>query len=385
MPVINASPQVFLPTNTLVGNPNAFNPAFNGLSTKNQNRLQAQLNATSNNVFAKDLPYLWRGQGFPSSNFRLRIRQDLAEHKYSDKDGAEMEPTGRAPIEFTVRIPFLNSLKKGPNETWTEGALYPTALTEMIRSMADRNKGVMQHPLLGFVTCVPHEFDVEWNASTRDGTWATATWIETFSDDNNLTSVLSVMSPLPAAIAYAQDLDKLIFSIQPALPESPTFTPNFADTLRGIQGIFDTATLLSTKVAGAINNVGYRVNAILDSINQASNAPQNAVHSVMNGPARVACDRLTVACANLKNQVAHTGKSIGLYMTAGPTTLPDLVLLISTFNNHVEPNTSDLIKLNGPSIVSGPIIPANTTVRYYLDGKSQPFHAAPPPVQNAPF
>jgi DNA circularisation protein N-terminus len=348
-------------------------------------------------IFASDLEHQWKSLPFPAASFRLRLRQDLAEHKYSEKDGAEMEPTGRAPLEFQARIPFLNSINTAANETWPAGRLYPGHLQAFIALAADRSKGVLQHPFLGNITCVLHEMDVEWTATTQDGTWANVTWIETFDATNDTAAILLQVSPISQAIGSAQDLDDLITTIQPPLPQTPTFTPNFADTMRSIQGLFDTATFLSMKVSGTIAQVNYRCQAILDAINrvQASTntnglptTPNNtaSVNSVMNGPARLAIDRLRVACFNLKKLIASSGKPIGLYVTSAPSTLPMIAIDIAQVSvGNVIPNMTDLFTLNGPSIVAQCVIPMGTTVRYYLPAQVRQPKTMTPPSQAPAF
>lgn len=116
----------------------------------------AKANAVANDVFSKDLGFSWRAISVPLANIRIRLRQDLAEHKFSEKDGAEMEPTGRAPIEFTARIPFLNGAIPGSNEAWDPGTLYPGVLQKFLVAMFTKTKDVLSirslEALLAFLT-----------------------------------------------------------------------------------------------------------------------------------------------------------------------------------------------------------------------------------------
>lgn len=368
------------------------------LPTSAQANAQANAAAASfQSVFVSDLETKWKDVPIPTASFRLRLRQDLAEHKYSEKDGAEMEPTGRAPIEFQARVPFLNSINTAANESWPAGSLYPGHLQRFLSVCAERAKGILQHPFLGDITCVLHEVDVEWTAATQDGVWANVSWIETFDDTNSTAAILLQVSPISQAIGAAQDLDSLISSVQPPLPQTPTFAPNFADTMRSIQGLFDTATFLSQRVSGTIVQTQYRCQAILDAVNRASistntqglpSTPNNnaAIQSVMNGPTRSAVDRLRIACANLAKLLATSGRPIGLYVTGAPSTLPMVAEDIAQVSiGGLVPNMTDLFLLNGPAVVAQCVLPQGTTIRYYLPDVSGAPFAAPAPTSSVPF
>jgi prophage DNA circulation protein len=317
-------------------------------------------------VFSQDVEHQWKSVAFPAASFRVRLRQDLAEHKYSEKDGAEMEPVGRAPLEFSARIPFLNGTFPAKQETWPFGQLYPGQLTAFINACADKSKGTLQHPFFGYITCVLHEMDAEWSGATQDGVWVSATWIETFDATNDTAALRLRVSPVSQAIGAAQDLDAALTLVQPPLPTLPVFAPTFTDAMRSIQGAFDTATILSQSVAGTINNVGYRVNAVLDAINRVGDqfdpngtTNNSAIRNVMNGPTRDACDRLRVACIQLRNKIANTGQDVALYVTGAPMSLP---LVGGILNVPM----ADLIRLNGPSVVQDVELPTGTSIRYYL-------------------
>lgn len=310
-------------------------------------------------VLAQLLEFSWKGVAFPSSSFRVRLKQDNVEHRYSEKDGAEEEPTGRLPLVFEAKIPFLNNSSPGRIESWPAGDLFPDQFLRFFAKAADKSSGTLVHPIFGKITCVLDECTIDAAAQTRDGVWVDATWKETFDDTNGLAAILLQLSPMSQAISAAQDLDNALGQLQPPPPSTPVFAPNFGDTMRGIQAIFDTATIFSKSVAGTINEVGYRCNAILSAINVTSTTPQMSVQSVMNGPCRTAIDKLRLACVKLRTQVAQNGRQIGLYTTSAPETLSQVA-------TDTDSNLTDLFALNGPSIVFSAAIPANTVIRYYL-------------------
>ncbi len=86
----------------------------------------------------------------------------------------------------------------------------------------------------------------------------------------------------------------------------------------------------------------------------------------MNVGARRAIDQLRVACAQLKLTLATTGKPIGIFVSGAPSTLDSLTMEIAESSGGPQPSMTDLMNLNGPSIVSAPVLPRGTQVRYYL-------------------
>jgi hypothetical protein len=362
-------------------------------------------------IFTSDLEHQWKGLAFPGGSYRIKLKQDHVAHKYSEKDGAEVEMVGMDVAEFECRIPFLNSVIPGLQETWIAGQQYPKNLKAFIAKFADKSSGPLQHPFFGTITCKLVELDVEWAATTQDGTWVTAKWISTLDASNDLTAILLQVSPMSKAIGASQELDTLIASMSPALPQTPTYTPNFADTMRSIQGVFDTATQLSARVAGTINSVNYRVNAIAAAINNASNSyvaltnstetgsatagtltfgvqptplskPNQKIQSVMNVRARIAIDQLRVALAQLKLLAGSSGKPVGLFVSGAPDTLDGLTMEIARRGGVAQPSMADLMSLNGPAIVARPVLPTGTVVRYYLP-KAPPTPFSAPPRQAA--
>ena len=64
------------------------------------------------NLFPLLLGFAFRSIGFPCSETKLEVRQDLVIHKFADRDGAHDESTGRHPFQITARIPFINGLQR---------------------------------------------------------------------------------------------------------------------------------------------------------------------------------------------------------------------------------------------------------------------------------
>jgi hypothetical protein len=302
--------------------------------------------------------FSWRGIGVPVISTRLVLRQDLAQHRYVGRPGAEIEATGRAPFEISAEIPFLRHLTPGPRESWKKGALYPDVWKKMLAAMADTSTGDLQHPELGIIKCKPHTFDAPLDAKVRGGVMGTATWIETTEDPNALSALIAAVSPLAGALQAAKDIDRHLTTITPPLPTPKVKEPSFDDMMRSIQGVFDQVTLMQKRVGGTIDNILYRVNNIERSMNAALHISPNSSSQVKNWPMRDACARMKSAMRDLKKQLLTGSKPIGIYIPGRSATMGKIAADIPT-------DIGSLMNLN-PSLLARPIVPANSKIRHYL-------------------
>jgi hypothetical protein len=51
---------------------------------------------------------------------------------------ADVEPTGRSPLEITAKVPFLNNIASAPSELWPSGNLYPNQFRLFFAACVDR-------------------------------------------------------------------------------------------------------------------------------------------------------------------------------------------------------------------------------------------------------
>lgn len=309
-------------------------------------------------LFEKLRGFSWRGIGAPITSMRLVLRQDLAQHKFVGRPGADVEATGRAPFEITATIPFFNNIEPGPNESWTAGTLYPNVWKQYLAAMADTSTGDLTHPELGTIRCKPREFDTDWQHSTRGGVPCNVSWLETTDDPNALASLIAAVSPLAGAIQAASDIDTHLGAIQPPLPDKPEFKPSFADAMRAVQGVFDQAGLLARRQFGMIDEILYRVNAIEFSMSLAARQPGNGVASVLNWPMRDALQRMKSSANDLKKTLITGKKAIGIFIPSRAGTMGKLA-------TDIHASMTDLLLLN-PSLVANPIVPAGSKVRFYI-------------------
>jgi prophage DNA circulation protein len=312
-------------------------------------------------LFANLLALQWRGIGVPYAHTRVEFAHDLVEHRFAGLDGADVEDTGRGPLKLTVRIPFLNNIAPAPNETWSSGSLYPGVLRSFFAAMANGETGTLQHPEFGPIACKPAAFAVDWDAKTRDGVWADATFIETLDDTGQLSVNITGAGLVGMATAAGVDLDALLPTIPASqFPSLPTNSPSFGDFARGLQAVADQISLFQYSAAGQLNAIVFRVqnieSAITAAVGGASGA--DAASAVQYWPTRMAADTYVAALTAVKQNLLSSGKSIGVYVPNQDTSLP---LLSQTIPAPV----GDLIDLN-PDLLFELVVPRSSRVRYYL-------------------
>lgn len=318
-----------------------------------------------NSLFAQLLEYQWKGVSFPTTSFMLTLRHDLAQHRYGDRDGANIESTGRAPLQFDASIPFLNGAVPGRGETW--GILYPTQYRKFIEVASVGSTGVLQHPEFGEVPCKLEGCRTVWSAERRDGVVVECTWLETIQDNDR--SFALEPSPVGEALLSATDLDGQIQQITPAFPTQPQFQPSFAQTLRSITAVSDQIGLLAQRQAGQIGAVQYRLNVLQQSIDnivpqQPTTVKQTLfpdqtlkARACLNWPMRGTIEQMRAAVSDLRQVLGATGRPVLLYVVPIDMTLAAIA-------QNTKNDVRDIIKLN-PQACRAPYVRALSTVRAY--------------------
>jgi len=301
-------------------------------------------------LFASLLEFRWRDVSFPTAGFHTRLRQDLAIHKFADRDGAHIESTGRAPLEIRARIPFINGLLAGANETW-QRPLYPFTWRKFFAACADKTSGTLQHPELGPITCKVETCDVDWNAAVRGGVWVDATWIETDDTGLDLENDLAAPSPAAQVAAAAGDLDRAIANASPIVtPTLPKEQFSFSDLAFAIRGVIDVPTMVTKDIGGRIDNLLYESNTILQAL-------QGADSNALNWPMYDAVIKLQSAGRDLKQLQLNKGRAVALYTT----TVDQPLWLVA---QNIPAPLDDVMTLN-PRLISFSVVPRDTVVRYY--------------------
>lgn len=302
-------------------------------------------------LFASLLEYRWRGVGFPTESFGIELRQDLAIHKMTDRDGAYIEGTGRAPLQFTARIPFLNGLTTGQNETWNQHGvdLYPAQWRKFFTACADRSTGVLQHPELGPITCKLETCHTEWSSGVRSGVWVAAVWIET--DDSDIDQVAAALaSPSPGGQVQASAVDLDTLGPNVVGPPLPVFPFSFEELAFALRGVIDTPSLMAKELGGRIDNILYQAGMITTALKFQDT-------SALNWPIYDATQKIQSAARDLKALQLTSGRSVSFYVV-----LVDQPLF--SVSQNIPAPLDDLFTLN-PQLIQRPVITAGTRVRYY--------------------
>jgi hypothetical protein len=305
-------------------------------------------------LFSNLRPMAWRGQQFPTANFRVSLQQDHVEHKFADTDGAHIEATGREPTVFSARIMFRNGIARGKNETWTT-PLYPDGWRQFMKNAADRTSGTLDHPELGPITCKLRSAETVWEAGVRDGVDVDVTWIESVDGAQAFADTLSAKSPVQNAVTAAIDLDASTSITRDATPveKAGVDEPTFTDMINAIQTVTDQAAILNRQTVGKIDAIRYRTELLIDSVERAGDVTQ--------WPIKHAAERMRAGLTDLSKKVISGSKPVSIFEVSKEATLTSIALTLGR-------NITSIISLN-PRLVSKPTVRVGTKVRYFTDQK----------------
>jgi prophage DNA circulation protein len=316
-------------------------------------------------IFEQFLECSWRGISFPTQSVEAEISHDLAVHKKIDRDGANVEATGRNPTVYTVKALFLNTIAKGPMETWSN--LFPDTYNKFIDAVEDRSVGDFVHPFHGSRRCHIQKVSESFAAQTRGGPSITIQIIET--DEGADSAPLSSTSNIAIIKSAAIDLDTYIKQLNPP-PNSgieelgfDSFS-DFADSLSSAVGSVE---LFQNKIASKINGVVNSVNKIASTVDKAAtltttNPITGAIENTQKLGAGIvkiidASNKLTLALLGVQNNPFTIQKTLKLYTVLADTTISRLAAITKN-------KLSDLVKLN-PGILKELIVTKGTVIRYY--------------------
>lgn len=330
-------------------------------------------------VLQQLLPCSWTGVNrpqiqFPTTTITMTMRHDLARHEYWGVDGSQIEATGRKSLEFQVMIPFRNGIVPGPTEKW--GALYPYDYRQFIVATSDRATGIFVHPEFGQFSCKTDAVITHMTGQRRDGVDVEVTWVETLFPED-LSAIESTTSPVKNAELAALDLDANLTSLAAlgAQYQLPIYKPDFFDTLNQIAAVTDQISLQSQRLVGKVDQVGYRLNIISDSVTRLQTPPRTSVASIINpnptatnaaiatlcAPIRESIGIMQASLYAVKRKILENGQNIGLYRVPGPTSLGALIAATGA-------SIIDLMSLN-PAVVASPVVPTGSMIRYYINAK----------------
>jgi prophage DNA circulation protein len=303
-------------------------------------------------VLASLLSFGWKGVYFPTTTFRIALRHDLAVHRYADRDGANVESTGRQPLQFTARIPFINGIERGTTELWKQ-PLYPDAFRDFLDVAVVRTIGELVHPELGPIQCKLEQADIVWDATKRGGCEVDCTWLESFDTSQALLDLLTSPSPAAAVAQACSDIDQYVDEYTQAQVNAkfglPKFTQTFSQLAFALRGVIDSVSILQQQNVGKLAAIAAQASQLKDALDRNSN--------VLNWPIYNALQRAIGATNDLRAQLLAQPRDILLYPVPKDATLGAIAA-------QTQAALGDLIILNR-ELVSTAIVPAKTIVRYY--------------------
>lgn len=305
-------------------------------------------------IFPGLLEAQWGGVAFPTVGFSVEVRHDLAVHRPADRDGANVEATGLAPLEFIFDIAFFNTINPGQSESWQVGQLYPHQMLLFLAAFQDRRSQILQHPEFGQILCKPNHASFKWTAVERAGARCQAAFIQTYD---------AQADQRPARQSARGTLDGAASSLDTNLNASgkvpgwspPTFGTSFSQFAFQLRGAVDQFTVLQKRYGGALGSIVGQVNALENSVDLLKGSS-----GALLWPLASAGEAVKAAARDVAKTILQKSKNIGLYIVPVDKTLGAVCADIPG-GALVE----DLIKLN-PGIMASPVITARTQVRYYV-------------------
>jgi len=277
---------------------------------------------------------------------------------------------GRAPLQFTAKIPFYNGLQLGPHEATVKSPLYPDAFRDFLSVASERDTGDMIHPELGRIKCKLESAECTWDGTKRGGVDVDVVWIESTDTASELDQALAQPSPaqqvadaataadaeMAAALEKLRtsnaDTDKQVRDLLEQFKDRDLKSVSFSELARRATAVTDQVDLFNRRVAGAIDSLTFRAQSLQASLERISVRPKY-------WPITQAATRMQSAGADYRNLLGSQNRDIGLYPVRHDTTL-------ATVAQDIPAKLGDVMALN-PRLATSPIVEAGTTVRFLLN------------------
>lgn len=302
----------------------------------------------------------WRDVEFPTTKFRMSVAHELVHHKYWGVDGARVEDTGLEPIRFTFSVPMLNGIKPGRKESWAD--LYPTGFRKLLISFQKHEKGTLQHPEFGPISCKADRFDADWTAERRGGADVELSFVETLGDSgvSGLNEdAIAIKGGTTAALAPGELTDATLLTDLDALLKAQGLPPRakgkhgfgLDDLFDAVRAVTDYPTLLSYQYGGKLNAMIYQAKALQASADRA--------RSATTWPITQNVERMKAAAREAQKKILEVTRTISKFTVPATTTLAGVARQVPG-----PCSIADLISLN-PTLMRAPTVRQGTIVRYY--------------------
>lgn len=295
----------------------------------------------------------WDKLVLPCVKFSSGFSQDIAAHKYYQRDGQNLERTGRGGFEFTFTIPFIRGLRQARNERWTVTPLYPNGLRAFVESCLDGETKILSHPELGDYNCKVSHIHWDTAAEHRNGVMLDVSWSEDNTKDEGKHSV--AFDNAGNATAPAEELDRAAIelaklkALKAKVPTLPVTKTTLTTLARQVVAARDRIGRLSQDSIGNIDRLVRNVRDIEQAI--------VSTPSALAWPARQSATKTENALINARADISRGFREVKKYRTAKRMSLSAVARILGI-------DTQGLIELN-PQLLSSPTVPAETVVRYH--------------------
>jgi len=297
----------------------------------------------SPDILAQLLGASFRGVSFPSLMFSTKGSHNVVIHKRVDRDGWRVENTGQNGNVHSFKIPCVNTIVPGLNETWIAGQLYPANHNRLIVALTDRTSGPFVHPHFGKRTCKVAEWESTLDPDFRGGPTLMVTLFETVDDTGDAVA-LATTSISSLATAAALSLDA---TFAPLVPPPDTGTPggiSLSDFLKSLGALADEWSLMKMQWAASIDRVSYQLGVLEEKFGDSPGFSDQT-------------ERLISALHAIKANALATGAATSVYIVPQRATAAQVA-------NRLGNTLSQIYQLN-PQLARSPIVQPTTPVVYY--------------------
>lgn len=286
----------------------------------------------------------FRDIAFPIVLASAKGSHRLVHHVRQDRDGTFVENTGRNGYAYTFRIPCINTIRRGPTETW-QGKLFPDVYRQLITAFEDRSTGTFKHPIHGERACKAVEWEETIDPEFRGGPTLVVSLAETVDDADADAVGIADTSTFAMAVQAAADLDQTFMGMNPPPDTGTPRGMSLKDFLTFIGSIADQWNLFKAQWEAAIGRVTHQMEGLAAKFGGEPGFSDNT-------------QRLLSALHTAKLQaMLRTVGATSLYVVPKATTLA--VVAVRTRNTPAQ-----LLQLN-PGLRGRVVVPAITPVRYY--------------------
>lgn len=318
----------------------------------------ASVAPTSVDVLAQLQGSSFRGIGFPSLSFSAKYSHRLVRHARMDRDGERVENTGLSGGIHTFKIPCINTIEPGPNETWSQTpGLYPFTYRKLLTALSDRTSGPYINPDLGSRNCKVSDFESTLDPDFRGGPTLVVTLVESTDDDANAVPLAST-STKSLALTAAAALDAAFLTLNPPVDTGTPGGAPLGDWLSTILLALDVFELGVMQWDASISRVLFSLSALQDAfLSMPFDLLTLQFGLLGSGSLFDNVDRLISALHALRAQALSTGANTSLYIVPRDCTVAQIA-------GRVGNTMEQLFQLN-PALAKSFVVPSTTEVRYY--------------------